>query len=151
LDGPLAWGDWGGRADVAGGRGGLVSEAVVPMPLTSRDCVSPFPVNVTLVLATAVLVGVNRTVTAAVAPVPSVKGLPESMLKGAGTEAVPVMVPVPVLRTVKVRVAELPMVTMPKLTGPVGVTAESPSATALATAEHSLSFPSLSTVVTETR
>jgi len=80
-----------------------------------------------------------------------VKGLPESMLKGAGTEAVPVMVPVPVLRTVKVRVAELPMATMPKLTGPEGVTAESPSATALATAEHSLSFPSLSTVVTETR
>src|SRR4029453_10710795 len=90
------------------------------MPPPSRDCVSPFPVNVTLVLATAVLFGVNRTVTAAVAPVPSVKGLPESMLKGAGTEAVPAMVPVPVLRTVKVRVAELPMVTMPKLTGPGG-------------------------------
>jgi len=152
LDGSIAWGDWGGPADVAGGSGGFVSAAVVPMPVTSRDCVSPFAVKLTLVLAAAVLVGVNRTVTAAVAPVPrSVKGLPESMLKGAGTEAVPVVVPVWVLCTVKVRVAELPMVTVPKLTGPVGATSELTSATALATAEHALSFPSVSTAVTETR
>jgi len=68
------------------------------VPVTSRDCISPFAVKLTLVLAAAVIVGVNRTVTVAVAPVPtSVKGLPESMLKGAGTEAVPVVVPVPVL------------------------------------------------------
>jgi len=45
---------------------------------------------------------------------------------------------------------ELPIVTLPKLTVPVGVTAESPRATALATAEHALSFPSVSTAATET-
>jgi hypothetical protein len=73
-------------------------EAVVPVPVTSRDCISPFTVKLTLVLAATVLVGVNRTVTVAVAPIPSrVKGLPESMRKGAGTEAVPVVVLVPVL------------------------------------------------------
>src|SRR4030095_6510863 len=38
LDGPIAGGDWGGGADVAGGRGGFVSEAVVPTPVTRRDC-----------------------------------------------------------------------------------------------------------------
>ena len=70
----------------------------MPVPVTSRDCISPFTVRLTLVLAAAVLVGVNRTVTVAVAPAPSrVKGLPESMLKGAGTEAVPMVVPIPVL------------------------------------------------------
>jgi len=120
------------------------------MPVTSRDCISPFAVKLTIVLTAAVFVGVNRTVTVAVALVPrSAKGLPESTLKGAGTEAVPVMVWAPALRTVKVRVAELPMVTLPKLTVPVGVTAESARATALLTAEHALSFPSVSTAVTE--
>jgi hypothetical protein len=70
----------------------------VPVPVTSRVCISPFTVKLMLVLAAAVLVGVNRTVTVAVAPVPSrVKGLPESTLKGAGTEAVPAVAPIPVL------------------------------------------------------
>jgi hypothetical protein len=123
----------------------------VPVPVTSRDCVSPFPVKVTFPLAAAVLVGLNRTVTVAVASGPTrVKGLPESMLKGAGTEAVPVMVPLPALWTVNVRVAELPMVTLPKLTAPVGVMAESLRATTLVTAEHALSLPSSPTAVTDT-
>ena len=151
MDGPIAGGDWGGGADIAGGRGGFVSEAVVPMPVTSRDCLSPFAVKLTLVFAAAVLVGVNLTVTVAVAPVPTkVKGLPETMLKGAGTEAVPVTVPVRVLWMVKVWVAEFSMVTVPKLTGPVGVTAISGCATTLAMAEHALSLPSPYTAVTET-
>ena len=69
-----------------------------PVPVTSRDIVSPSAVKLTLVLVVVVLVGVNRTVTVAVAPVPTrVKGLPEAMLKGAGTEAVPVTVPERVL------------------------------------------------------
>ncbi len=54
--------------------------------------------KLTLVLAAAVLVGANRTVTVAVAPDPtSVKGLPETMLNGAPTEAAPVIVPLRVL------------------------------------------------------
>src|SRR6267142_5133187 len=90
-------------------------EAVdTPVPVTSRDSESPSAVKLTLVLAVVVLVGVNRTVTVAVAPVPMrVKGLPETMLKGADTEAVPVTVPVRVLWTVKVWVVELPMLTLP--------------------------------------
>src|SRR6267142_2525624 len=74
-----------------------------PVPVTRRDTVSPSAVKATFVLASAVPVGVKRTVTVAVAPLPMrVKGLPETMLNGAGTEAVPVTVPVRVLCTVKV-------------------------------------------------
>jgi len=74
-----------------------------PVPVTSRETVSPSAVKLTLVLATAVLVGAKRTVTVAVEPEPTrVKGLPETMLNGAATEAVPVTVPVRVLVTVKV-------------------------------------------------
>jgi len=74
-----------------------------PMPVTSRDIESPSAVKLTLVLAVAVLVGVKRTVTVAVAPVPTrVKGLLDTMLKGDGTEAVPVTVVLRVLVTVKV-------------------------------------------------
>jgi len=128
------------------------------MPVTSLDQVWPLLAKMTLALAAAVVVGVNRTVTVAIASgPPRVNGLPESILKGAGTEAVPVEVPLLILRTVKVRVAELPMVTLPKLTVPVGVmpvppcarAATSAFATALATAEHALSLPSASTAVTE--
>jgi len=73
-----------------------------PVPVTSREIVSPSAVKVRLVLATAVVVGVKRTVTVW-APVPtSVKGLPETVLNGAGAEAVPVTVPVRVPWTVKV-------------------------------------------------
>jgi len=80
-----------------------VEVADAPVPLTSRETVSPSAVKLTLVLASAVLVGVKRTVIVAVAPEPTrVKGLPEAMLNGAATEAVPVTVPVRVLVTVKV-------------------------------------------------
>jgi hypothetical protein len=122
-----------------------------PVPVTSRDTVSPSAVKAAFVLASAVPVGVKRTVTLAVAPLPMrVKGLPETMLNGAGTEAVPVTVPVRVLCTVKVWVAELPMLTLPKFTVPVGVTATSTAATALATAEQALSLPLISIAVTAT-
>src|SRR5215470_8726910 len=80
-----------------------VEVADAPVPLTSRETVSPSAVKLTLVLASAVLVGVKRTVIVAAAPEPSrVKGLPEAMLNGAATEAVPVTVPVRVLVTAKV-------------------------------------------------
>ena len=112
---------------------------------------SPSAVKLTLVLAAVVLVGVNRTVIVAVAPDPTrVKGLPETMLNGAPTEAVPVIVPLRVLCTVNVWVAELPMLTLPNATVVVGVTAMSTWATPLATAEHALSLPLVSTAVTAT-
>src|SRR5262245_57374170 len=122
-----------------------------PVPLTSRDSVSPSAVKLTLVLAAVALVGANRTVTVAVAPVPTrVKELPETMLKGADAEAVPVTVPVRVLWTVKIWVAELPMATLPKFTAVLGVTAISTWAAALASAEQGLSRPLVSTAVTAT-
>jgi hypothetical protein len=122
-----------------------------PVPVTSRDSVSPSAVKLTLALAAVVLVGVNCTVTVAVAPVPtSVNGLPETMLKGAATDAVPVIVPLRVLCTVNVCVAELPTLTLPKFTVPVGVTAISTCATALAPAEQLLSLPIVSTAVIAT-
>ena len=122
-----------------------------PVPVTNRDSVSPSAVKLTLVLAAAVLVGVNLTVTVAVAPEPtSVNGLPDTMLKGAGTDAVPVMVPLRVLCTVNVWVAELPILTLPKFTVVVGVTAISTCATPLATPEQPLSLPEVSTAVTAT-
>jgi len=61
-----------------------------PVPVTSRWSVSPSAVKLTLVLESAVLVGVKRTITLLVAPAARVKGLPEKMLNGAETEAVPV-------------------------------------------------------------
>jgi len=78
-------------------------EAVdTPVPVTSDERVSPSAVKLILELATAVVVGVKRTVTAWVAPAPTrVKGLPETMLKGAETEAMPVTVPPRVFWTVK--------------------------------------------------
>ena len=128
-----------------------VEPVETPTPVTSRDSVSPSAVKLTLVLATAMLIGVKRTVTVAVAPVPTrVKGLPETIEKGAGTDAVPVMVPERVLWTVKVWVAELPMLMLPKFTVVVGVAAISTCARALAAAEQVLSLPPMSTAVTAT-
>jgi hypothetical protein len=69
-----------------------------PVPVTNRDSESPSALKLTFVLDSTALIGVNCTVTVAVAPMPTrVKGLPETMVKGAGTEAVPVMVPERVL------------------------------------------------------
>ena len=122
-----------------------------PVPVTSLGTVSPSAVKLTLVLATAVLVGVKRTVTVAVAPEPTrVKGLPETMLNGAATEAVPVTVPVRVLVTVKVWLAELPTLTLPKFVVPAGVTPIEGWATALAAAEQELSLPTVSMAVMAT-
>ena len=95
-----------------------------PVPVTRRDSVSPSPVvKVTLVLDSTALVGAKRTVTVAVAPLPvRVKGLPETMLKGAPTEAEPVTVPERVFWIVNVWVAEVPILMLPKPTVPVGDT-----------------------------
>jgi hypothetical protein len=123
-----------------------------PVPVTRRDSVSPSPVEkLTLVLDSTALVGVKRTVTVAVAPLPTrVKGLPETILKGAPTEAEPVTVPERAFWIVKVWVAKLPRLTFPKPTVPVGATDTFSCATALAAGEHALSSPAESTAVTDT-
>jgi hypothetical protein len=123
-----------------------------PVPVTRRDTASPSAVvKFTFVLDRVLLVGAKRTVTVAVAPLPTrVKGLPDMIVKGAPTEAEPVTVPERVFWIVNVCVAELPTLTLPKPTVPVGVTETFSCATALAGGEHALSMPSASTAVTET-
>jgi hypothetical protein len=69
------------------------------------------------------------------------------MLNGAATVAVPEMLAALVFCTVKVRSTAVPVATLPKLVAVVGVTPKSPRATALAAAEHALSFPEESTAV----
>jgi hypothetical protein len=121
------------------------------MPVITRETTSPSAEKLRFVLAVAVVVGVNRTVTVCVAPFAvSVKGLPETMLNGAATDAVPVTVPLRVLCTVNVCVAKLPTFTFPKFTLPVGVTEKSICAVALATTEHALWLPVASTAATAT-
>jgi hypothetical protein len=111
----------------------------MPTPVTRRETTSPSAETFRLVLAVAVVVGVNRTVTVCVAPFPiKLKGLPETTLNGAATDAVPVTVPLRVLWTVNVCVAKLSTFTFPKFTLPVGVTEKSICAVALATTEHAL-------------
>jgi hypothetical protein len=123
-----------------------------PVPVTRRDTESPLlAVKLTFVLDTTALVGVKRTVTVAVAPLPvSVKGLPETMLKGAPTDAEPVTVPARVFWIVKVWVAKLPRLTFPKPTVPVGLTDTLTCATPLAAGEQALSVPEESTAVIDT-
>jgi hypothetical protein len=136
--------------DVMAIDGAIVSAAdPVPVAVTIPEIVSPFAVKLTVALAVVDVVGVKRTRTACVAPAPlSVKGLPDTMLKGAATAAAPVTVPPPEFDTVKVCSAKLPMPTLPKFTGPVGLTANSARATPLATSEHALSLPARSTALT---
>ena len=82
--------------------GGVVS-VPLPVPVTSREKVSPFAVKLTFALTVANVVWVKRTATAWLAPTPArLNGLPETMLKGAGVDAVPETVPPTVFDTVKV-------------------------------------------------
>jgi hypothetical protein len=60
------------------------------------------------------------------------------MLNGAEVDAAPEIVPPPVFETVKAWSAKPPIFTLPKLTVPVGLTAKSVRATALATLEQVL-------------
>jgi len=75
----------------------------VPLPETLREMVSPPAATVTFAVAVATVVGLNRTVTVWVAFNPTrLNGLPDTTLKGAGTDTVPDMVPPAVFCTVKV-------------------------------------------------
>jgi hypothetical protein len=131
--------------------GGVVSVFAVPLPVTITEVVPPFAMKLTVELTVAVVVGVKRTVTVWVVPTPpSVKGLPDTMLNGAATVVLPETVPPPVFETVKTWSRELPTFTLPKFTVPLGLTAKSVRAAALATPEQALWLPSESTAVTAT-
>jgi hypothetical protein len=119
--------------------GGVVSTSAAPLPIAIAELLPPFAVKLTVALAVAVVVGVKRTVTFWVAPTPPrVKGLPDTTLNGAEVDAAPETVPPPMFETVKTWSAKLPIFTLPKFTVPVGLTAKSVRATALAIAEQAL-------------
>jgi hypothetical protein len=131
--------------------GGVVSDGLIPTPVTTREMLSPAAVKVTFAVALATVVGVKRTVTVWVAPAPlSVNGLPDTIAKGATVDTAPEIVPARVLCTVKVRSAKLPTFTLPKLVLPVGLTVNGAWTTAPAATEQALSLPNRSTAVTAT-
>jgi hypothetical protein len=75
----------------------------MPVPVTTRETLPPFAVKLTFALTVADVVGVKRTVTTWVAPVPTrLNGVPETTLKGAEIDAAPETVPPPVFDTLKV-------------------------------------------------
>jgi hypothetical protein len=122
---------------------------VVPEPVTTRLTVTPLATKLTVVLTVPVVAGVKRTVTVALAP-ESVNGLPEKIVNGGATTAVPDTVPPDGLEIVNVRSVELPRLTLPKLTAPLGLTSNSARAAALRVVEQGLSFPPVSIAVTAT-
>src|SRR5439155_21161908 len=104
------------------------------------------------VLTVDAVVGVNRTLTAWLAPTPArANGVPDTTLNGAATDAVPDTVPPAVFVRVTVCSAKLPRLTLPKFSGPVGLKANSARATALTSVEQALSRPEASTALTAAR
>jgi hypothetical protein len=136
--------------DVMATVGATLSVALLE-PVTIREMVSPFAVKLTFAVDVRAAVGLKRTVTGWLAPTPTMlKGLPETMLNWPDVEALPESVPPAVFWTVNVRSTKLPMFTLPKLVVPVGLTAKSACAAALAGPRHELSVPLASTAVTAT-
>jgi len=130
---------------------GAIVSAPEPFPVTMSETVLPPAERVRVVLTVVVVTGVNRTFMAWLAPTPpSVNGLPDTILKGAPTDAAPETVPPPVFDTVTVCSAKLPRFTLPKFIVPVGVMEKSARATALAMLEQALSIPPASMAVTAT-
>jgi hypothetical protein len=130
---------------------GFVVSVPTPVPIATLVTVSPFAVKLIVTLVVFVA-GVKRSFTACVAPAPlSENGLPNTIANGKGTEALPVTVPPAVFDTVQVCSAKLPRFTLPKFTGPVGLTVNSLRATALAGADQALGLPLVSTALTATK
>ena len=93
---------------------GATVSVPVPVPVTSREIVSPSAVKLTFTLDVVVVVGVKRTVTAWEAPTPfSVNGVPDTTVNGAEVVTTPATRPPRVFCTVNVRSAVLPIFTFP--------------------------------------
>src|SRR2546422_204882 len=86
-----------------------------PIPVTWREGVSALEEKFTLPANVPVDVGLKRTDVSWLCPALRLKELPETMLKGAVVETLPVSVPPPVFCTVKLLSAELPTLMSPKL------------------------------------
>ena len=123
-----------------------------PLPVTPAETVPPPAAIMRFVLTVDAIVGVNRTLTAWLAPTPArANGVPDTTLNGAATDAVPDTVPPAVFVRVTVCSAKLPRLTLPKFSGPVGLKANSARATALTSVEQALSRPEASTALTAAR
>jgi len=132
--------------------GFVVSAVPTPRPVTTPLMVPPFAVKLRVALTVVVVVGVKRTFTGCVVPVPVIEnGLPDTIVNGRGTDALPETVPPEVFDTVYVCSTKLPRFTLPKFTEPPGLTAKSLRATALAAGEHGLWLPLVSTALTDTK
>ena len=131
--------------------GGVVS---LLDPVTAREIEPPLAVKFTFPVYVPGAVGLKRTTTDRLAPVPTrLKDPPETTVneEEAGGVAVPDTVPPPVFCTVNVLFAEPPIDTVPKFTVPVGVTLKSIRATPSASLEQALSLPLVSTAVTRAK
>jgi len=93
---------------------GVWTVICAPVPLTPREALPPFDVKLTFPVKLPVAVGLKRTTTPRLPPVWRLNGLPEKTPKGEDAEALPVRVPPPMFRTVKVRLAEPPTATAAK-------------------------------------
>ena len=85
--------------------GGVVSTptTATPTPVTTREIVPPFAVKFTLPVAVDADVGLNRTVTAWLAPAPTRENAPpDTTLNGAVVVTAPDTPPPPVFDTVNV-------------------------------------------------
>jgi len=80
--------------------GFVVSAVPTPRPVTTPVMVPPFAVKLIVELTVFVVVGVNRTFTCWVAPAPIENGLPEKIVNGNGTDALPETVPPAMFDTV---------------------------------------------------
>jgi hypothetical protein len=95
---------------------GLTSSTApwVPVPLRIIVALPPLELRFTLPCTLPPLLGVKRRVRIWLCWACRLKGLPETRLKGAEVEALPVRVLVPVLVTEQLRSALLPTTTLPK-------------------------------------
>jgi hypothetical protein len=132
-------------------RGFALAALPVPDPRSPREIVSPPAAKFTLLATVLLVVGRKRTVRVWLLPAASVNELPDRMLYGAATLAVPDRLVGLVLCSVKVRSAVLPTVTLPKLMVVEGLTVKSGWARPLADVVHALSFPEVSTAVTRAK
>src|SRR2546425_2187528 len=94
-----------------------------PVPETLAAALPPFEVTATLTEETPGALGAKRTTVAWLAPPIRLNDPPDTIVNGDGTDTLPVSVPPPAFRTVKVMSTDPPATTLPKSTDPAGKTA----------------------------
>src|SRR5438093_13662302 len=93
-----------------------------PVPETGTAVLPPFEVTARPTEEKPGALGAKRTTIAWLAPPTRPNDPPETIVNGNGTDALPVSVPPPAFRTMKVRSIDPPTTTLLKSTDPVGET-----------------------------